>query len=592
MKKTYGSLTRSKSRGWIIQAEAHVVIKAKRLFTGARQGKVGELAVSDTVTNCRDLEWFCDRHPLSMSAKDEAYLRKRSSDHREREDLVAQLVSGACPARSFALALPPRDYQRVAAELVLRNGGLLLCDDMGLGKTVSSICALTDPRTRPALVVTKSSLCKQWQREIQKFAPSLASHIIKKGTPYDITLSKGARSGQLAMPGAFPDVLITTYSKLEGWVSTLAPLLKMVIYDEIQSLRAGTGTRKGAAAAALSEAAMFRLGLSGTPIYNMGSEIHPVVGFVVPDALGERHEFLREWCGERDARGNAKLRDPKAMGTYLRETGVMLRRTCADVGRELPEEIRVPHHIEVDERPLRDITSAAMELAKIIVERNGSSFRQMKAHSDFDMMVRHATGVAKAAYVAEFVRMLLEQGRPVVLYGWHRDVYNIWLERLGQYKPAMFTGTETASRKDQELARFCSRETDLLIMSLRSGEGVDGLQYREGAVVVFGELDWSPGVHEQCITRVKRDGREEPVVVYYLIADEGSDPPIADLLQVKRSQVEGIRNPDADIIEKLDVSGERIRDLAAQYLKQGPRQAPRATPVGVQGSFDNPVYRP
>lgn len=61
-------------------------------------------------------------------------------------------------------------------------------------------------------------------------------------------------------------------------------------------------------------------------------------------------------------------------------------------------------------------------------------------------MMRQATGIAKAPYVLEFVRMLVESGESVMLYGWHRDVYNIWLERLAEFNPVMYTG-----RKDLQL---------------------------------------------------------------------------------------------------------------------------------------------
>lgn len=581
--RTYGKLALSGKGNWVLNAEPHVIIRAKRLFAGAAQNKEGRIYLSDTVETCRELDWFRDRYPLEMSPKDEAYLVSRSTEHRERESLVAKLLSGTGSTRAFELAVPPRDYQKIAAEITLRTGQLLLADEMGLGKTVSAICMLSDPRARPAVVVTLASLCKQWQREIQRFAPGLSTHILKKGTPYDLTLAPGARKGQMTMPGTFPDVVITSYPKLVGWANTLAPLIRSVVYDECQDLRGGDSTQKGSAARVLSSSASIRMGLSGTPIYNMGSEIHSVLGFIAPDALGTREEFLREWCGYVDQRGRSRLKDPKAFGTHLRETGLMLRRTCADVGRELPPEIRVPHHIQTDDGPLKDITTAATELARIIVETSNPSAARLQAAGELDAMVRQATGVAKAPYVAEFVRMLLEQDHPVVLFGWHRSVYDIWLERLAQYKPALFTGSESASQKDRARERFVSGETPLLIMSLRSGAGIDGLQKR-CRTVVFGELDWSPGVHEQCITRLKRDDQQEQVIAYYMIADEGSDPIVADILQVKRSQVEGIRNPNADIIEQLDVSGDRIRALAEAYLAKArgrpaaPRQSVAAPP--------------
>jgi SNF2 family DNA or RNA helicase len=90
---------------------------------------------------------------------------------------------------------------------------------------------------------------------------------------------------------------------------------------------------------------------------------------------------------------------------------------------------------------------------------------------------------------------------------------------------------------------------------------------------VFGELDWSPGVHEQCIGRVHRDGQTEKVVAYYLVSDRGSDPVVADVLGLKRAQIEGVRDPDASLIEKLETGGGHARRLAEAYLSKCGRDA-------------------
>lgn len=549
-----------------MEAEPHVIIRAKRLFERARKGEAGEVLLSDSIEICRELEWFLGRFPLEMAKLDRMHLEGSSKKHQERQSLVEQMLAGQLKPQAFELALPAREYQRVAADLWLRTGGLLLADDVGLGKTCSAIAALTDPRTRPALVVTLTHLTKQWQQELARFAPKLTTHVLKTRSPYDVA-AQGHLKGtlppeQATLPGMFPDVIITSYSKLSGWGETLAPLVKSVVYDEVQELRRGAYSDKGTAAGLISGAAAFKIGLSATPIYNYGEEIYSVLEFISPpDTLGTRAEFMREWCG-----ASRNIDDPQAFGRYLREQGLMIRRTREEVGRELPELVRISHDIETDDKPLRDINSAAEKLAGIILaQRETQKGEKMQASEELSNIVRHATGVAKAPYVAEFVRMLVENGEKVVVFGWHRDVYAIWQERLWEYQPALYTGSESFRQKDESRRRFISGETPILLMSLRSGAGLDGLQ---GAchTVVFGELDWSPGVHEQCIGRIYRDGQGRAVVVYYLLADQGSDPIVADVLGVKRAQVEGLRNPSEDLIEKLDTSGDRVRALAQQYL--------------------------
>lgn len=564
--RTYGTATLEKS-DWVIQAEPHVALRLKRVFGSVDKNSHGIIRITDTIDHCRELDWFCERYPLTFEPLD--YLRQRASAHKERESLVAELLSGTGTPREFSLAIPPRQYQRVAAELALASAGLLISDDVGLGKTCTAICVLADSRTRPALIVAPAHLQRQWQNEIAKFAPQLQCHILKKGTPYDYTAPRGrkSRNGQLTLLRQHPDVLITTYAKLSGWAETLAPLMKSIIFDEVHELRRGTETGKGAAANHLCASAEFRLGLSATPIFNYGAEIYHVLSFLRPGALGEYGEFTREWCTWGD-----RLKEPEAFGSYARAQGLMIRRTREEVGRELPELIKVPHHVESDDDALNAIRSSAAELAKIILaqtERQLARGEQFRAGGELDALVRQATGIAKAPYVSQFVRLLVESGEKVVLYGWHREVYRLWLEALADCNPVLYTGTESANQKDESKRRFIEGESKVLIISLRSGAGLDGLQYSGCRTVVFGELDWSPAVHEQCAGRLHRDGQAEPVVAYFLIADSGADPIIADVLGVKREQLQGLRDPSGPTgLERLDTGGAHIRKLAESFLRR------------------------
>ncbi len=202
----------------------------------------------------------------------------------------------------------------------------------------------------------------------------------------------------------------------------------------------------------------------------------------------------------------------------------------------------------------------------------------MRSSEELDWKLRQATGVAKAGFVADFVKLLVESGEKVVLYGWHLDVYAIWKERLADLKPAFYTGSESTPQKEESRRRFIAGETQVLIMSLRAGAGLDGLQ---GVCrnVVFGELDWSPMVHEQAIGRVHRDGQAEQVMAYFLVAEAGSDPIVADVLGLKKSQIRGILDLEAQL-EHVDTAGDRMKKLArALLLRLGETVPEEAAPV-------------
>lgn len=544
---------------WRIECAAHVRTKLKRLFPEVNQRAGETIRLSDNDEHRRDLLWFLERYPMALDEQDLTRLHDGAARHVDEQDQVARLLEGRHPPADFTLALPPRDYQVIAAQLLGIKRGLLLADDVGLGKTVSSLCAMTQSENLPALVVTLTHLPGQWAAEIRRFAPHLQVHVLKSGQPYDLLPKRSRGQRQLFEP-RLPDVIISNYHKLSGWAETLAGVIRYVVFDEAQELRRAD-SNKYAAARHIARSARLRIGNSATPIYNYGNEFHNVIDVLRPDVLGTQEEFLREWCV-----GGEKIKDPQAFGDYLRREGIMLRRTRVDVGRELPPVSRIPHAVDTDAHTLDQIRGSAVELAKIILaSQEQYRGQKMQAAEEFNVLMRQATGIAKAPYVAQFVRLILESGERVVLYGWHRDVYAIWMEQLKGFSPRLYTGTETPKQKDEAKEAFLRGDCRLLIISLRSGAGLDGLQ-SVCRTVVFGELDWSPGVLEQCIGRVARDGQTDPVMAYFLIAEHGADPIMADVLGVKRGQINGVRDPNGALVERLDRDVGSVKRLAAEYL--------------------------
>ncbi len=572
--KTYGTITWFRG-SWVIKAEPHVAILLRRTMPRIAR-RADFIGVADTLETSRQLEWFMSRYPLSFvdngdrekplnKVTCEGRLAERASKHRDGESLVDKLLRGVQPAMNFRLAIPARDYQKLGGTLWLSTGGILIAYDLGTGKTATAICGLTDPRARPALVVTLTHLPGQWESEIRKFAPRLTTHILQGTRPYDITKRCG---------GKFPEVVLCSYSKLDGWAPTLAPVIKGLWYDEIQELRNGADTNKGKAAALLSSKATYRGGLSATPIFNMGGEIHSIIEMVRPGSLGTKTEFAKEWCtGDEEKPGKLKIKDPKAMGTYLSDSGLMIRKTRQDIGREIPKLTRIPHEIDCDQDALKKIEGKAIELAKIIMSKTaGARGETFQASQELNNLVRQATGVSKAPYVAEYVRMLTDSGERVVVYAWHREVYAILMEQLsdkrkdgGDLQPVMYTGSESTKQKQDAKDRFCGGDSRVMLMSLRSGAGLDGLQHhcRIGA---FAELDWSPMVHLQDEGRIARDGQPDPTLFYYLLSTSGSDPIISDILGLKRAQAEGILDPKGAVEHGLDADGQNVRKLAQAYL--------------------------
>ena len=80
---------------------------------------------------------------------------------------------------------------------------------------------------------------------------------------------------------------------LEKRLADLSTLnIRSIICDEVQNLRSKS-TKKYAAVKKLAalDSIKYRIGLSGTPIYNRGSEIWPIVDILRPGMLGSFKEF-------------------------------------------------------------------------------------------------------------------------------------------------------------------------------------------------------------------------------------------------------------------------------------------------------------
>lgn len=579
MSRTFGNLYHGSNEAgrpwWGVQCEPHVAIRLKRLFARVEAKRTGMLVIADTPEVSLDLEWFLARYPLDMDDRVRARLTAQADLHRERDRIVQSIMGGQTEVdypEGLEPARPLWDFQQQAADLVLASKRLLLTDDVGLGKTTSAIGVLRHPDALPAAFVTLTHLPEQMLEEMGTVLPWLTGHVIKTGQPYDISKKRG-------MNGRDPDVVFLSYSKLANWAPALAGKMRTVIFDEVQELRRSDSMRY-TGACQVADAAAYRLGLTATPVYNYGGEMFNVMNVLAPDALGTREEFSREWGAGITTTGQIRVKEPGSLGHYLTEQGLMLGRTRKDVGREIPPVNHVAQVVAADSDRIDRAIADVADLAALLLDPDSDGKARFLAAGEIDYKLRHATGVAKAPFVAEFVKLLLESEDKLVVYVWHRDVYDLLMRRLADYNPVMYSGSESPTQKRKAKEAFLHPSDDggarVMLMSLRAGAGLDGLQH-VSSCVVFAELDWSPGIHTQAVGRLGREGQESPVVAYFLHSEDGSDPALMEVLNVKAMQAEPMVRPDQEhtpVVAEPD--GDRARRLAAAALHRAGRPLPAA----------------
>lgn len=542
---TYGTLRYDeRTDSWIIEGEPIVCQMAKRLFPGAEgRGKGIARFKSNKRTN-GELNWLMMRYPLKIENPD-----KWERDYQQAVDHAVkrqQLLKSPQKLEPSSLYFNGKlaEFQKEGVAFLLHNAPTLLADDMGLGKTVQALGWIASLERFPGLIVAPTSVQTQWKQQIIKFMqpqpvadsllPEMNVHIIRGLKPYNLP------------PAQF---YIIHYGLLRGWKQYLPSFgFEFVVFDEIQELR-HSGTEKYSAASLLAQSTEKVIGLSGTPIYGKGGEMWNVMNILDFQCLGDWESFTREWC---DGYGSDVVADPEMLGDHLRREGLMLRRSKDDVLTDLPPKRRIVQQIDSDEHVfLKEMRTVIRLIGKH--DQSENHFEKGRIKREIGQRVRQATGVAKAPYVAEFVKMLLDAGEPVILYGYHHEVYAQWEERLRGYRPAFITGRETPAEKEAAKRRFIEGETNLLIISLRAAAGLDGLQERAN-INVFGELDWSPGIHSQCEDRTHRMGQKDSVISYYLVCSEGSDEQMMEALGFKTAQFVGIMGEEAESEEDREIS--------------------------------------
>ena len=542
--RTYGTLSYNRrSRCWVVKGDPSVTEMCKRLFPGSAGSKRGEARFPAHRRTAGELCWLMMRFPLTVKMADLPLWDKAVAEARAyavRQEQAARLPSRMTPPEgSFTGELMA--FQQEGLAFLLQHDRCLLADEMGLGKTVQALSWLASTGLFPALVIPPAHLTRNWQEETARFlriggAPPRV-HVVRGLKPYDL-------------PEA--DVYVMHYLLLRGWKEALPTLpFRAVIFDEIQELR-HTGTEKYSAASLLSESCEHVIGLSGTPIYNKGGEIWNVINILDYHFLGDWESFSREWCY---GYGNAVVVKPDLLGAYLKREGLMLRRTKQEVLKELPPKRRLVQELDWNDKVYARLMEPILpELLRWKSDGTLTASTRAMLEEQISQRARQATGVAKAPYVCQFVRALLEGGEKVLLFAHHHEVMDIYKKELHAFAPGFITGRETSAMKDRAVERFMTGKTDLVCISLRAASG---LNLQRATCVVFGELDWSPAVHSQAEDRAHRIGQEDSLLCYYLVSPQGSDAAMQEALGLKVSQFVGLMGD-------TPVSAREAADAASQ----------------------------
>jgi SNF2 family DNA or RNA helicase len=473
-----------------------------------------------------------------------------------------------------------RPYQRFGYSWLsfFRRWGLGAClaDDMGLGKTIQTLALLLKEKENggfptPALLVAPTSVVTNWQREVDRFAPSLRTY-----THQGPSRLRGEAFTQ-ALKDA--DVVLTSYSLVRQDAEMLQPVRwHMVILDEAQNIK-NPAARQTQVVRQLP--AGFRLALTGTPVENRLSDLWSIMHFLNPGFLGPRETFRANFALpiERYNDVGALNRLRNLVSPFI------LRRVKTDpnVIQDLPEklETKVYSYLTEEQASLYEaVVRDAMEKVESStgIDRRGnvlSMLMQLKQVCNHPVQFLHQGTHAGEADTSDWVirsgklERLVAMLEELLTVGDRALVFTQFAE-MGEMLAAALPGAlgvpvqflhggTSPKMRDMMIQRFQEdpHGPPVFILSLKAGG--TGLNLTRANHVFHFDRWWNPAVENQATDRAFRIGQHRNVQVHKFITTGTLEEMIDQMIESKKGLAQSIIGSGEGWLTEM--STEDLRDL-------------------------------
>ncbi len=428
------------------------------------------------------------------------------------------------------------------------GSGGVLADDMGLGKTVQTIALLlslhTSKDTGPvkALIVAPTSVVTNWQREIERFAPTLK-----------VALWHGASRKNEEDKLADAHIVITSYALLRRDLELLKSIgLDYAILDEAQAIK---NPQSATAQAAKELNTKHRIALTGTPIENRLSEIWSIFDFVSPGLLGPLAKFEERYArpiDQGDSKQAARLR--AVIHPFI------LRRTKLEVAKDLPEKLEfdkiidmTPEQRAVYLQVLREVRANVMgEVERVGVAKSQlhilaglTKLRQAACDPRLLGLPKELTpeDSGKLSALRELVEEVETGGHKVLIFSQFVSMLKLIASALDQDKIRYEYLDGSTTDRAERIDRFQEDPTiPVFLISLKAGGS--GLNLTAADTVIHFDPWWNPAVEDQATDRAHRIGQDKVVSVYRLVAAGTIEEKILQLKQKKKDLVAAVLEED------------------------------------------------
>ncbi len=460
-----------------------------------------------------------------------------------------------------------RPYQLRGFEWLYKNSNLgfgsLIADDMGLGKTLQVITTLLKFKEEgrlekeKALVVVPTSLLSNWQKEIEKFAPTL-TNFIYHGTSRNFQFESF-------------DITLTTYGIIRSEIEKFKKIRwQAVIVDESQNLK-NPDTAQTKAIKSLKGNVF--MAMSGTPVENRLSEYWSVMEIVNRGFFGSLKKFNEDF-----GKPIQRERDHAAISRFRQITSpFLLRRLKSDksIISDLPDKIENNQYCSLTKEQAA-LYQKTVESALKTIEGTEENFarqglvlqmivalKQICNHPAQYLKKgdRNPEFSGKAMMLLDILENILENQEKVLLFTQYREMGNL-LEKFVSQKFGIETmflhGGSPRKQRDAMVEKFQTDHTaKVFILSLKAGG--TGLNLTAAQNVIHYDLWWNPAVEAQATDRAYRIGQQKNVMVYRLITQKTFEERINEMIHHKKELAELTVGVGENWVGNL--SNQELRDI-------------------------------
>jgi SNF2 family DNA or RNA helicase len=443
--------------------------------------------------------------------------------------------------------------------------GACLADDMGLGKSIQTLALFLerkDAQREPALLICPTSVIGNWEREAQRFAPSLR-----------VLIHHGAlrrKKEDFAAQIKNYDVVIASYALAHRDEESLKQVeWDGVVLDEAQNIK-NANAKQTLAIRRLRGG--YKVALTGTPVENNVGDLYSIMQFLNPGHLGGAAEFQRRFFVPIQKRG-----EEQASRLLKKMTApFILRRLKSDrsIIADLPEKLEMKVFCKLTKEQARlydDVVRAQFqEISKQSgMARRGSilaTLSKLKQVCNHPLQLLRDGGQVpgrsgKLLRLEEMLEEIRENGEKALVFSQFAEMGEILQARLAEKfneKVFFLYGGTKREERDRMVEEFHTETgPGIFVLSLKAGG--TGLNLTAATHVFHYDRWWNPAVENQATDRAYRIGQTQQVEVHKFLSMGTVEERIDLMLEQKKQLAEQV--VDGAETWLTEMSNDELREL-------------------------------